>query len=122
MFEEGFKNSQLSMNSTTQLLYVLWNSPEGRRWDIKYNKFNNSFYIFNNMVAGKEPLGNMSWGFIMAAGRWPETVSKMGAGAYQLKQYLQSNKKMGTIQTYFDQPFDYRCVGYGYELYRRLTK
>ena len=111
---QGFNNEQNPLN----LGYVLKNSPTTRPWDIKQHTFTDPYYVFGNSVISNEALGNMAWGYIMKSGMWAESVSKMGAGAFQLLEHFTTGKKIGSIKTFFDQSEDYRAIGYGYKLPR----
>ena len=69
---------------------VLANSPSHAPWDYKQNLNADEWYIYNGKAYVFDSIGNITWGAIMRSYGWPETVSVIGAGLYQILTDLRS--------------------------------
>src|SRR6185503_545170 len=71
---------------------VFSNSPTNQQWDWKDQnltadqKRTNLFALGDGVLYHADYVGNVAWGFIMASFGYPESVSKAGAVAYQIKE------------------------------------
>jgi RHS repeat-associated protein len=101
---------------------VLQNSPTGQAWDFKNTSDVKSlgralFLYTDNNLYHADYLGNLARGYIMASNGWPETVSKAGAGLYQLKEAGRGPVAAGPAWSYYDDPRDTEAIGRGYDLW-----
>ena len=106
---------------------VLSNSPTGQAWDFKDTSDVKSlgpalFLYTDNNLYHADYVGNMAWGFIMASNGWPETVSKAGAGLYQLKEAMHGPVAAGPAWSFYDDPRDTEAIGRGYDLWNNSVR
>jgi len=102
------------------MLSILTKSPEEAAWDLKQKLNSEKWYTFDGKAYRYDSIGNITWGGIMKSYGWPERLSKLGAGAYQLRTDYR-NKELSfwrtikRIPSYGDDPRDTAAIHIGYK-------
>ncbi|AXF40074.1 polymorphic domain RNase protein [Paenibacillus phage Norbert] len=89
----------------------------GGPWDYK-RSFGYGPYIFNNLNARGEDLGNMHYGYVGRAA-FPSWMLRTAAGAYQI---YSGTSHIGWYDSYFDDPTDQWWINYGIDLLDRFPR
>jgi hypothetical protein len=99
----------------------------GAVWDFKEDILKNKMQLpeLPNVILGDQQLdyqavANIHYGFVGRAAGFQGWLLKAGAGVAQwMDWHSKDPSKVGSWETYFDQPFDAWCIGFGIFLYDR---
>ena len=96
----------------------------GAIWDFKKDlepiraKYQTNDVIIGDQRLNYQAMANIHYGFVGRAAGFQGEILRLGAGVAQwMDWHSRDPSKVGSWDTYFDQPFDAWCVGFGIFLY-----